>query len=199
MNDITLAPHSNTPSEGEDSVLAAAIQTKREGMDKLRQLIHEIRIATLVTMDVDGELRGRPMATQDLDENSELWFFTNDYSAKVDNVMVHPQVCVSYADPAASSYVSISGKAELVRDRDTIRSKWKPLLKAWFPLGEDDPDLALLRVEVMSAQYWESSSSKLVQLFGMVKAIATGQSAAETLGEGEKLTVRERIGSDTAT
>ena len=86
-----------------------------------------------------------------------------------------------------------------MRDTDKIRQLWRPVLKAWFPKGVDDPDLALLRVDIISAQYWDSTSSKLVQLFGMIKAIATGQSAADTVGENEKVTVRQRIGSDTAT
>jgi hypothetical protein len=38
-----------------------------------------------------------------------------------------------------------------------------------------------------------------VQLFGLIKAMATGQSAAGSVGENEKVTVRQRIGSDTAT
>lgn len=173
------------------------VPSKTDRMNKLRELIQDISIASLVTMDKDGVMRARPMATQQLDENSELWFFTSDDAAKVDNVLVHPQVCVSYADPGKNSYVSVSGPAELVRDREKIRELWKPAFKAWFPKGVDDPDLALLRVDAVSAQYWDSTNSKLVQLFGVLKALATGQPADG--GENEKVNVRQRIGSDTAT
>lgn len=173
--------------------------TRHERMSKLRELIADISTAQLVTMDADGVMRARPMATQQLDDDAELWFFTQDDAAKVDNVRVHPEVCVTYADPARDRYVSVSGKAELVRDREKIRSLWRPILKAWFPNGPDDPDLALLRVDVISAQYWDAANSKLVQLFGLIKAMATGASAADALGENEKVTVRQRIGSDTAT
>jgi hypothetical protein len=47
--------------------------------------------------------------------------------------------------------------------------------KAWFPQGLDDPDLALLQVHVNQAEYWDTSSSKMVPLLGFVKAAATGQ------------------------
>lgn len=170
-----------------------------ESLAKLKEMIDDIRIASLVTMETDGTLRSRPMATQALDSAAELWFFTNDFSGKVENVLVHPQVCVCYAAPDKNRYVSVSGAGELVTDPDKIKQLWKPMLKAWFPLGLDDPDLALLRVDIVSAQYWEGSSSKLVQLFGMLKALATGENAAENMGENHKLTVRDRIGSDTAT
>ncbi len=172
-------------------------KSKTERMSKLRELIQDISIASLVTMDHDGVMRARPMATQELDENSELWFFTNDYSGKVDNVLAHPQVCVSYADPGKNSYVSVSGTAELVRDKAKVCELWNPMLRAWFPKGMDDPDIALLRVDVVTAQYWDAANSKLVQLFGMLKAMATGQRAEG--GENEKVDVRQRIGSDTAT
>ncbi|MCC2658069.1 MAG: putative ral stress protein 26 [Panacagrimonas sp.] len=183
------------------STQANGDHTRQELMTRLRDLIQHIQTAQLVTMDTDGVMRGRPMATQPLgeDEESELWFFTREYSAKVDNVLAHPEVCVTYADPANNSYVSVSGKAELVRDRDKIEKLWRPVLKAWFPEGVDDPDLALLRVDIVSAQYWDATSSKLVQLFGLIKALATGQSAGDTIGENEKVEVRQRIGSDTAT
>lgn len=174
-------------------------QTQEQKLAKLKDLIEDIKVACLVTIDSDDALHARPMATQALDSNAELWFFTNDYSAKVDNVRLHPQVCVSYAAPEKNRYVSISGTAELVRDADKVHELWTPMLKAWFPQGVEDPDLALIRIDIVSAQFWDATSNKLVKLFSMVKAIATDGSAAADLGDSEKLTVRKRIGSDTAT
>ncbi|MGQ0622441.1 MAG: pyridoxamine 5'-phosphate oxidase family protein [Panacagrimonas sp.] len=175
------------------------MRSQEHSLSKLKELIDDIKIASLITMESDGTLRSRPMATQQMDAEAELWFFTNDYSALADSVLIHPQVCVSYAAPDRNRYVSVSGAAELVRDPGKIKELWKPIFKAWFPLGVDDPDLALLRVDIVSAQYWEGSGNKLVQLYGMLKAIASGENAAGNLGESEKLTVRDRIGSDTAT
>lgn len=175
------------------------IRSQENTLAKLKDLIDDIKIASLVTMEPDGTLRGRPMATQEMDKEAELWFFTNDYSALADSVLLQPQVCLSYAAPDKNRYVSVSGSAELVCDPDKIKELWKPIFKAWFPQGIDDPDLALLRVDVVSAQYWDGTSNKLIQLFGMLKAIATGESASRIVGESEKLTVRDRIGPDTAT
>lgn len=170
----------------------------QEAMRKLKTLVEDIHVASFVTVDGDGALRGRPMATLEIGDDPELWFFTNDDTSKVDSLLVHPQVCVCYADPQKNRYVSISGSAELVRDRERIRALWKPQYKAWFPEGVDDPDLGLIRVDVVGAQYWDAASSALVQLFGMLKAIVTGESAGSTIaGENEKVTVRTRIGPDT--
>jgi general stress protein 26 len=48
---------------------------------------------------------------------------------------------------------------------------WSPLHRAWFPKGLDDPNIALLQVEVDRAEYWDSPSSKVVQLIGLAKAL----------------------------
>jgi hypothetical protein len=63
----------------------------------------------------------------------------------------------------------------------------EPLLKAWFPDGLDDPALALLRVDIEKAEYWDSPSSTVVHLVGFVKALATGKTYEP--GEHEKVTL----------
>ena len=174
------------------------IDDRDESLARLRELIADIRIAFLTTMDEDGLLHSRPMATQAMDEEGVLWFFTSDYTPKVHDVLLHKQCGLMYALPEKNRYVSICGHAELVRDPETLKRLWKPALQAWFPKGLDDPNLALLKVEMENAQYWDASSSKLVQLYQAVKAFATGKSAADS-GETAKLTIKHRIGSDTAT
>jgi general stress protein 26 len=106
----------------------------------------------------------------------------------VEEVDRHIEVNLGYADPGSNTFVSVSGKAQLVRDAAKAQELWSPILKAWFPDGLHDPDLALLRVKVEHAEYWDSPSSKLVQLAGFVKAVATGKSYQA--GPGEHGTVQ---------
>lgn len=155
-------------------------------IEKIRDLIKGIRFAMLTTVDTDGSLRSRPMAAQELEFDGELWFFTGASSPKVGEVERDHRVNVSFADPDDNTYVSISGTARLVRDKAKAKELWNPALKAWFPQGLDDPELALLRVEVEKAEYWDSPSSKMVQLYGLVKATLTGK-RPDNIGEHEKL------------
>lgn len=163
-----------------------AHESERSDVEKIRDLIKGISFAMLTTVDEDGSLRSRPMQTQEAEFNGELWFFTSASSAKVDEVRSDQRVNLSYSDPDDNRYVSLSGTATLVRDRERIKELWKPALKAWFPGGQDDPEVALLRVKVEKAEYWDSPSSKMVQLAGFLKAIATGK-RLEYAGENEKL------------
>lgn len=147
----------------------------RSDMEVLAKEIKGIKIAMLVTSDSDGQLRSRPMATQDTDFNGTLWFFTRDESPKVDAIANDSHVNLSYADPDGNRYVSICGTASIVRDREKMRELWTPSVKAWFPEGLEDPQLALIKVDVVSAQYWDFASKSLVQLAGFVKSVLTGQ------------------------
>lgn len=124
----------------------------------LGKLIEKIDIAMLTTIDNDGTLRSRPMATQQIEFDGDLWFFTGADSAKVDEARKNRQVNVSYADAKAQRYVwFLPVKTQLVRDAQMMKELWNPLFKAWFPGGLDDPNLALLRIHVDKAEYWRST------------------------------------------
>jgi general stress protein 26 len=160
---------------------------EKTDIEKIRELIKDIRFAMLTTVDEDGSLRSRPMATQKAELDGDLWFFTSAGSSKVDEVQHDQRVNLSYAAPDDNTYVSLSGTAVLVRDPAKMKELWNPALKAWFPKGLEDPEIALLRVRVEKGEYWDSPSSKMVQLAGFVKAIATGERYKAGKGEHDKV------------
>jgi general stress protein 26 len=159
---------------------------QKQDADKLWALIKAAKFAMLVTEDA-GHLRGRPMAASQKEFDGTLWFFTRASSHKVAEIQGDSRVCVTYAEPSSQDYVSFSGRAALVRDRAEIDARWSELLKAWFPDGKDDPEVALLKVSVEQAEYWDSPNSKIVQIFGYAKAALTGE--PPQLGESKKVSV----------
>lgn len=159
-----------------------------ENVRKLGEMIKEIKFAMLTTAEPDGTLRSRPMATQTTEFDGTLWFFTAASAPKVEEIEQDHHVNLSYAAPDKNLYVSVSGKARMMRDRQKAQELWNPAYKAWFPKGLEDPDLALLKVNVEQAEYWDSSSSAVVHLVGFVKALATGE--RYHAGENEKMDLR---------
>ncbi len=159
-------------------------KTREEAVKKIRELLEGIDFCMLTTID-GGHLRSRPMSTQQADFDGDIWFFTSDDTHKIDEIAKDDRVCAAYARPESDTYVSVSGRAEIVNDRAKIEELWNPILKAWFPEGLDDPHLCLLKVSAEQAEYWDSPSGKLVQLFGFVKALATGEEA--DWGENKKV------------
>ncbi len=161
--------------------------TNPENIKKLAEKIKGIRIAMLTTIDQDGRLVSRPMGTQEADFDGTLWFFTQASTPKVEDVQQEQQVNVSYSKPGSDTFVSVSGTAHVVRDTAKMQSLWKPFLKAWFPKGLEDPDLALLRVDATQAEYWDAPGGPVVTLVGLAKSLITHQPAND-IGTDEKLT-----------
>ena len=157
--------------------------------EKLREMIKDIDFCMLTTVDENNDLHSRPMSLNgEVDEAGNLWFFTSASSHKVSELNKSPKCNVSFAAPDDNRYVSITATAELVTDRRKIKDLWKPILQAWFPEGSDDPDLALLRVQIEKAEYWDSPSSKVAQVVSFVSALVSGKSAE--WGENKKLDLR---------
>lgn len=161
----------------------------QQDIEKLRELMKDVKICMLTTADEDGSLRSRPMAMQEAEFDGHLWFFTGKSTGKTHEIEHNHQVNLSFADTGASKYISVSGSAEFVDDRAKAKELWNPLLKAWFPKGVDDPELTLMKVHIEKAEYWDSPGGMVTQLVGFVKAVATGK-RAEGLGEHEKLELK---------
>ena len=144
------------------------------GLKKIGELIKDIRIAMMTTAATDGSFDSRPMATQKTEFDGTVYFLTRQESGKVQELADDAHVSLLYADPGDSKFVTVKGKATVYRDQAKIEELWNPMYKAWFPAGETDPAIAILRVTVHEAQYWEASSSKLVRGLKYVAAAATG-------------------------
>mgnify|MGYP002780759054 FL=1 len=143
----------------------------------------------LTSIDTDGGLHSRPMATnREIDADGTLWFFTKEDSHKIDEIQRDQHVNVSFAAPDQQTYVSMSGTAHLIRDREKIQELWRPELKAWFPNEIDEPGIALLKVSVEKAEYWDSPSGWVAKTIGFIKAATTGESAGS--GENEKINLK---------
>jgi general stress protein 26 len=159
-----------------------------EGMKKVAELVKGIRIAMLCTSDSTGQIRSRPMATQDEPFNGTLWFLTRNSSEKIDDIQHQQNVTLDYADPDHSKYITLRGKASVNQDKAKIKKLWNPMYKAWFPKGEDDPEIAVLRVDIAEGDYWEANSSKIVMGIRYVAAAVTGGKVP--VGESGHVAVR---------
>jgi general stress protein 26 len=153
---------------------------------KLQDLVDDVDIAMVTTVTPDGALRSRPMATREFGDDGILWFFTADDSGKVHDLEAEHAVNVSYAEPKKQRYVSVSGSASVIRDRQKVKELWLPMFKNYFPQGLDDPHLALLQVKIESAEYWDADSGNMVQLLNPAKS---GRTAGDPNG-GEHVKVR---------
>ena len=158
-----------------------------EAREKIAGLIKGIHICMMATVAKDGSIDARPMAVQNKPFDGTIWFLTRSTSEKVDEVEEDRHVTLTFAEPSDSKFLTLKGKASVSQDRSKIHDLWNNMYKAWFPKGEDDPQIAVLRVDVSQGDYWEASSSSIVRYAKYAIAAATGGSMP--VGESGHVTV----------
>jgi general stress protein 26 len=146
--------------------------TEEEKRAKVRAMINDIRDAMFVSKTSDGMLHGRPMSTAEVDEKwDKIWFSTRRHSGKVDELQDDDHVYLGYGK--SGEWVSVSGRARVVRDVAKAKELWSPLWKNWFS-GPEDPEMMLIEVTPDIAEYWDSGS-KVFALGAMAAAAITGK------------------------
>jgi general stress protein 26 len=158
-----------------------------EEIQKLGSLIKDFKVAMMTTLDENGKMHSRPMLTQQVEFEGDLWFFTSVSSHKIAELNWNRQVHIDYSMPEKNRFISVSGTGQIIRDPKRIEHLWRPLYHDWFPKGSRDPDLILLKVEVDQAEYWESTSSAAAQV------IEIGKSALDAQGHKREIAAHKKI------
>lgn len=157
--------------------------------ERLWDMIKDIRFGMLAHRHPDGGLHAHPLTTQnkELGAKGILYFFVSRRTELGQRLRDDGNVNVSYSDPHKDHYVSITGRASVSEDMDAKQRLFNPMAKAWFPGGAADPDLELVEVQIVNAEYWDVKESKPTQLFKLAAAAVSGERA--TLGEHREVTV----------
>ncbi|HEY0638238.1 MAG TPA: pyridoxamine 5'-phosphate oxidase family protein [Pseudonocardiaceae bacterium] len=145
----------------------------RDPVRTVAELAKDIRIAMVTTHDGQGRLVSRPMAQQEVEFDGDLWFFAERDSSAVTEVGADPRVNVALS--SATTWISLSGTAEVVEDRAKAKELWNAWVGAWLPQGPDDPSVVLLRFRAESAEYWDTPGGRVASALSFVKAKVTGR------------------------
>lgn len=127
---------------------------KQEELETLRGLIKNIDTAMLTTVSDEG-LVSRPMKTQEVEFDGDLWFFTKKETEKYREILHEKDVNVAYV---GKSYVSVRGRAEIVEDLNKKKELWSKAYEKIMQTTYDDPDVILIKIEAEAAEYWETGN-----------------------------------------
>lgn len=141
----------------------------KANLKKLKELVLEVRICMLTTLQSDGLLKSRPMYLVEAEEDGDLWFFNNNNGCSANEIKENPSINLSFKDLKEQRYASISGHAEIVMDKERMKALMSNIMKSWFPNGLEDKSLSLLKVNLIKAEYWETDESRLEMLFDLKK------------------------------
>lgn len=149
------------------------------GREKIKH-IAQGEIAMFGTSTGTAASAFRPMATQGIDDDGTLWFFSHRTSDKNRQIAAHPTVQLLYAVGGKSEYLSVEGVATISRDQAKIDELWSGWAKTWFNEGKEDPNLTLISVRPTAGHYWDTKHNKMVQL----AKIAVGAVIGKTMDDG---------------
>ncbi len=159
----------------------AEVQTapgeSQESVEKVRELIKDIKVAMLTTTGEDGKLYSRPMYTQQTEFDGDVWFATSKSSSLVKQLMTNTAVLVQYANPESQRFLILSGEAAVLDDQDKKDELWNPILEMYFKGGSTDPNLTLVHIASHRADYWDSPATP-VRWFQFLAGVATGKRPA---------------------
>lgn len=100
----------------------SAAPGSRGALPRVLDLIRDIRVALLTTLDRDGAFHTRPVQTLRVEDEGTLWFFTDVRSDKAEEVRVDTRVSLGYADTAGNRYVAVSGMERCGATRTKLRN-----------------------------------------------------------------------------
>jgi general stress protein 26 len=155
--------------------------TDTDGRAKVSELIKGIHVAMVTTTSVEGGLRSRPLAPQQVDFDGDVYFIVERDSSVVADVALSPAVNVAYVD--SSTWVSVSGTARVLDDQAKLAELWDSFTGAWLEGGPEDSRNVLLHVHAESAEYWDSPGAKVTQVANLVKAKLTGERLDADMGK----------------
>jgi general stress protein 26 len=159
--------------------------SNNEQLDRVWQIIEKAGVCMLTTRFAGG-LRARPLEARPDRHAGLIWFVTDLRSGKEHEIETEHDVGLVFIDVKAKAYLSITARAEVLRDHAKAAEIWKSTDNAWWQ-GPDDPNVCVLRVTPATAELWDGPASSAVAAYEFAKARLTGEKP--NVGENRKLTV----------
>ena len=158
-------------------------------ISRVWDIIEKAAVGMLTTRFADG-LRARPLEPRVSRDAGIIWFVTDVRGAKDNEIDAAHEIGLVFIDESNHAYLSITGRASVIRDTAKAKEIWKKTDDIWLPGGPDDPNTRVLRVEPITAELWDGPSSAAGAAFEFAEARLTGEKP--NLGENRKVTVPMR-------
>jgi len=154
--------------------------------NRIWNIVEETGVGMLTTRFPEG-LRARPLEPRPDRNGHAIYLITDVRGLKDDEIEAAPDVGLVFIDPGDKAYLSITGRARVIRDAEKTKAAWRNTDEVWWPGGPSDPNVCLLQIEPSTAELWDGPASSLVAAFEFAKARATGETP--NLGENRKISV----------
>lgn len=133
-------------------------------MTDVSELMKDIDFCMLTTINDNGVLHSRPMSNnRNVKYEGDNYFFTYEDRDVCREIEKNTAASVSFSLPDDMIFVSIGGKAELVRDRAVMKKYWQDELERYFPKGVDQEGIILIKVTAQVVHLWEGEEENVIR------------------------------------
>jgi general stress protein 26 len=130
-------------------------------LSDISEKMRDIDFTILSTRTAGGAISGRPMSNnRQVEYDGDNYFFTCDHHNSVRDIEGDPNVALNYQSKSGMLgmkpfFITIEGKAELIKDKSTFAEHWTKDLDEWFKEGIDTPGLTMIKVHAERLHYWD--------------------------------------------
>ena len=112
----------------------------------------------------------------------DFLFHANSESGKTDDLKSDSDINLAFL-ASSGEWASISGRADIITDREHVKKHYSQGLKAWMgDLGDgvhdggpEDPRIVLIKVKTVTAQYALSNRTMIGSVVEVAKGVITGE------------------------
>jgi general stress protein 26 len=150
----------------------AAMDTN-DGRSHLLDVVNDFAVAMLLTHTATG-IHARPMAVTRLIDDIDAYLVTDINSLKIDEISANPHAVLTFQ--STQKFASVRGEVTVLRDPQLLEKLWKEAWKVWFPKGQSDPNIALLKFTAHEGEYWDNAGMNgFKYVYEAAKAYVAGE------------------------
>jgi general stress protein 26 len=97
------------------------------------EIITDQKYSCLITLDESGQPQARMMEQFAPENDLVIWFGTNKNSRKVKQIRNDDRATVYVAEASGNGYVTLTGRAMLVDDRNEKEKRWMDHWERFYP------------------------------------------------------------------
>ena len=152
-------------------------------LSDISEKMRDIDFAILSTRTSNGAIAARPMSNnRQVDYDGDNYFFTCQDTGTVRDITGDPNVGLAYQSKSGALhlkpfFITVEGKAELIRDKAQFEEHWTKDLDDWFKEGVDTPGLVLVKVHASRLHYWDGYQEGEIDLASGVHSEKTAEDA----------------------
>ena len=155
--------------------------------EKIREIAGDTRTCMFCCNLGTQPFDATPLAVQGVDEDGTIWFFSTKNSDRNRYLEADGASQLLFVNDGDSEYLSVSGNAVVMYDRQKVEELWSPMAKIWFQGGPTDPNLSLIRFAPSQGFYWDTQHGKMVQMAKMAASLVTGKTMDDSVDGSLKL------------